>query len=104
MARQLVEKYIFSPDVATAGYVKFPGKVDATQLLIIANKTTQNNIYAIGDPTRGGTVSYSASEDAGFFTEQEGVTTVTFTYDTSSIHHRCHLLIKLLSILTHQNK
>jgi hypothetical protein len=85
MARQLVEKYIFSPNVATAGYVKFPGKVDATQLLIIANKTTQNNIYAIGDPTRGGTVSYSASEDAGFFTEQEGVTTVTFTYDTSTM-------------------
>ena len=85
MARQLVEKYIFSPDVATAGYVKFPGKVDATQLLIIANKTTQNNIYAIGDPTRGGTVVYSASEDAGFYTEQVGVTTVTFTYDTSSM-------------------
>ena len=85
MARQLVEKYIFSPDVANSGYVKFPGKVDATQLLIIANKTAQNNIYAIGDPTRGGTVVYSASEDAGFFTEQVGVTTVTFTYDTSTM-------------------
>jgi hypothetical protein len=85
MARQLVEKYIFSPDVATAGYVKFPGKCDATQLLIIANKTSQNNIYAIGDPTRGGTVVYSATEDAGFYTEQVGVTTVTFTYDTSSM-------------------
>ena len=85
MARQLVEKYIFSPDVATAGYVKFPGKVDATQLLIIANKTTQNNIYAIGDPTRGGTVVYDPDEDAGFYTEQVGVTTVTFTYDTSSM-------------------
>jgi hypothetical protein len=85
MARQLVEKYIFSPDVANSGYVKFPGKCDATQLLIIANKTTQNNIYAIGDPTRGGTVVYSASEDAGFYTEQVGVTTVTFTYDTSSM-------------------
>jgi len=85
MARQLVEKYIFSPDVANAGYVKFPGKCDATQLLIIANKTSQNNIYAIGDPTRGGTVSFSASEDAGFFSEQVGVTTVTFTYDTSTM-------------------
>jgi hypothetical protein len=85
MARQLVEKYIFSPDVANSGYVKFPGKCDATQLLIIANKTSQNNIYAIGDPTRGGTVVYSASEDAGFYTEQVGVTTVTFTYDTSSM-------------------
>ena len=85
MARQLVEKYIFSPDVANAGYVKFPGKCDATQLLIIANKTSQNNIYAIGDPTRGGTVTYSASEDAGFYSEQIGVTTVTFTYDTSTM-------------------
>ena len=85
MARQLVEKYIFSPDVANAGYVKFPGKCDATQLLIIANKTSQNNIYAIGDPTRGGTVVYSPNEDAGFYTEQVGVTTVTFTYDTSGM-------------------
>ena len=85
MARQLVEKYIFSPNVANSGYVKFPGKVDATQLLIVANKTSQNNIYAIGDPTRGGTVVYSASEDAGFYTEQVGVTTVTFTYDTSTM-------------------
>jgi hypothetical protein len=85
MARQLVEKYIFYPDVANAGYVKFPGKVDATQLLIIANKTSQNNIYAIGDPTRGGVVTYNATEDAGFFSEQEGVTTVTFGFDTSSM-------------------
>jgi hypothetical protein len=85
MARQLVEKYIFSPDVANSGYVKFPGKCDATQLLIIANKSQQTNIYAIGDPTRGGTVVYVSDEDAGFFTEQVGVTTVTFTYDTSSM-------------------
>ena len=85
MARILVEKYIFSPDVANAGYVKFPGKCDATQLLIIANKTSQINIYAIGDPTRAGTVVYDPEEDAGFFTEQVGVTTVTFTYDTSSM-------------------
>jgi hypothetical protein len=85
MARQLVEKYIFHPDVANSGYVKFPGKCDATQLLIIANKTSQNNIYAIGDPTRGGTVVYSPSEDAGFYSEQVGVTTVTFAYDTSSM-------------------
>mgnify|MGYP003343010804 CR=1 FL=1 len=62
-----------------------PGKCDATQLLIIANKTSQNNIYAIGDPTRGGTVVYDANEDAGFYTEQVGVTTVTFTYDTSEM-------------------
>jgi hypothetical protein len=86
MARQLIEKYLFHPDTSTNGYVKFPGKCDATQVLIIANKTSQNNLYAIGDPTRGGTVTYNPTEDAGFFSEQVGVTTVYFTYDTSAMY------------------
>ena len=51
MARQLIEKYIFTPGIAGAGTLKFPGKCDLTQLLIIANKTNQTNLYAIGDPT-----------------------------------------------------
>ena len=85
MARQLVEKYIFAPDAAGLGTVKFPGKVDETQLLIIANKTTQENIYAIGDPTRTGSVSYDASDNDTFFSEQDGVTTVTLSKDTSTM-------------------
>jgi hypothetical protein len=85
MARQLVEKYLFYPDVANSGYVKFPGKVDATQLLIIANKTSQENIYALGDPTRNGTVVFDASDITTFYSDQEGVTTVTFAKDTSSM-------------------
>ena len=47
MARQLVEKYIFTPGFAGQGTLKFPGKCDLTQLLIIANKTQQVNIYAL---------------------------------------------------------
>ena len=39
MARQLVEKYIFSPNTAGSGTLLIPGKVDLTQILIIANKT-----------------------------------------------------------------
>ena len=85
MARQLVEKYIFSPDVANAGYVKFPGKCDTVQLLLITNKSQQENIYAIGDPTRNGVVVYNVNEDAGFNTELVGVTTVTLSRDTSSM-------------------
>jgi hypothetical protein len=85
MARQLVEKYIFTPGDANAGTVKFPGKVDETQLLIITNKTTQENIYALGDPTRSGTVVYDATDNSTFFSEQDGVTTVTLTKDTSSM-------------------
>ena len=85
MARQLVEKYIFTPGEANAGTIKFPGKVDITQLLIIANKTSQENIYAIGDPTRSGSASYDPDDNTTFFSEQSGVTTVTLSKDTSGM-------------------
>jgi hypothetical protein len=90
MARQLVEKYIFSPNVAGAGTVKFPGKVDLTQLLIIANKTQQTNIYAIGDPTKNGTISYDPTDTTfaggtAQYSEQVGTTTVVFAADTSAM-------------------
>jgi hypothetical protein len=90
MARQLVEKYIFSPNVAGSGTVKFPGKVDLTQLLIIANKTQQTNIYAIGDPTKNGTISYDPLDTTFMggtaqYSEQVGVTTVVFAADTSAM-------------------
>lgn len=90
MARQLVEKYIFSPNVAGSGTVMFPGKVDLTQLLIIANKTQQTNIYAIGDPTKNGTISYDPNDTTFMggtaqYSEQVGVTTVVFAADTSTM-------------------
>jgi hypothetical protein len=85
MARQLVEKYIFEPNQAGAGIVKFPGKVDLTQLLIIANKTQQTNIYAIGDPTKNGSIVYDPSDTTTFYSEQPGVSTVTIAADTSSM-------------------
>ena len=84
MARQLVEKYIFTPGTAGNGTLKFPGKCDLTQLLIIANKTNQSNMYAIGDPTRSGTISYDPTDNSTFYSEQQGVSTVTFSADTSS--------------------
>ena len=79
MARQLIEKYIFTPGDANVGTVKFPGKCDETQLLIIANKTTQENIYAIGDPTRSGSIVYDPDDNSTFFSELEGVSTVTLS-------------------------
>jgi hypothetical protein len=85
MARVLVEKYIFTPGAAGVGKIKFPGKCDATQLLIVSNKTTQENIYALGDVTRNGTVVYDASDNTSFFSEFDGATTVTFLRDTSAM-------------------
>jgi len=84
MARQLIEKYIFTPGQAGAGTLKFPGKCDLTQLLIVANKTNQANMYAIGDPTRNGTITYDPADSTTFYSEQQGVTTLTFSADTSS--------------------
>jgi hypothetical protein len=85
MARQLVEKYIFTPDAAGAGTIKFPGKCDLTQLLIVANKTQQVNIYAIGDPTKNGSLVYDPSDTTTFYSEQAGVSTLTLAADTSTM-------------------
>jgi hypothetical protein len=85
MARQLVEKYIFTPGVSNVGTIKFPGKCDETRLLIVANKTIQDNIYALGDSTRSGTLSYNPDDNSSFFSEQNGTTTVTFNKDTSAM-------------------
>lgn len=90
MARQLIEKYIFLPNAAGYGTLKFPGKVDLTQLLIIANKTQQTNIYAIGDPTKNGTITYDATDTTFMggtaqYSEQVGASLVTFAADTASM-------------------
>ena len=84
MARILVEKYVFTPGAANTGTVKFPGKCELNQLLIITNKTFQDNIYALGDPTRGGSVSYDP-DDESFYSHEQGATTVTLTYATDQM-------------------
>jgi len=85
MARQLAEKYIFTPGAANAGTIKVPGKIDLNQLLVITNKTTQENIYALGDPTRSATVSFNADDGDTFNTAYDGVTTITLNKDTSEM-------------------
>lgn len=84
MARILVEKYVFTPGAANLGIVKFPGKCELNQLLIITNKTAQTNIYALGDPTRGGSISYDP-DDTSFYSHETGATTVTIEYNTDQM-------------------
>lgn len=85
MARQLAEKYIFTPGGVNAGTIKIPGKVDLNQLLVITNKTTQENIYALGDPTRSASVAFNPDDVDTFNTAFDGVTTITLTKDTSEM-------------------
>jgi hypothetical protein len=84
MARLLVEKYVFTPGAANVGTVKFPGKCELNQLLIITNKTEQTNIYALGDPTRGGSIVYDP-DDTSFYSHETGATTVTLAYATDQM-------------------
>jgi hypothetical protein len=85
MSRVLTEKYIFTPGAAGLGTVQFPGPCKANQLLIIANKRTQQNIYAIGDPTKSGTVTFDPNPSTLFYSDKVGVTTVTIAIDTQEM-------------------
>jgi hypothetical protein len=85
MARQLAEKYIFTPGASNVGIIKVPGKIDLNQLLVITNKTTQENIYALGDPTRSASCVYNPDDVNTFNTAFDGVTTITLSKDTSEM-------------------
>jgi hypothetical protein len=85
MSRVLTEKYIFTPGAAGLGTVQFPGPCKANQLLIIANKRTQQNIYAIGDPTKSGNVTFDPNPSTLFYSDKVGVTTVTIAIDTQEM-------------------
>ena len=85
MARQLAEKYIFTPGGVNAGTIKIPGRIDLTQLLVIINKTTQENIYSLGDPTRSATCVFNPDDADTFNTAFDGVTTITLGKDTSEM-------------------
>jgi hypothetical protein len=85
MSRVLTEKYIFTPGVAGAGTIKIPGPCKANQLLIIANKRTQQNIYAIGDPTKSGTIVFDPEPSDLFYSDKVGVTTITVAADTQEM-------------------
>lgn len=84
MSRRLSEQYTFTPGFPGAGIIKIPGKVDLNQLLVITNKTAQENLYALGDPTRNATVSYDANDTTTFYSATPGVTTITLTTKNTS--------------------
>jgi hypothetical protein len=85
MARVLAEKYIFTPGGVNQGTIKVPGKVELNQLLVITNKTRQENLYALGDPTRNATVFFDSDDTTTFNTTQDGVTTITLSKDTAEM-------------------
>jgi hypothetical protein len=79
MSRRLSEQYTFTPGLAGEGIIKIPGKVELNQLLVITNKSIQENLYALGDPTRNATVSYEPNDTTTFYSATPGVTIITLT-------------------------
>lgn len=79
MARVRIYNYTFTPGAANVGTIKLPGRVYLGDLLLITNTVTSEVLYNFSDPTRGGTISFSASDTS---LTTEGATTLTLEVST----------------------
>lgn len=90
MAKQQIRDYVFSPGIAGAGTLKILDKVDVDQILLITNTTKNVFLYNFSDPTLPISVAFTSTTDGSdpdfpySNTLSNGVTTITFLYDTSS--------------------
>lgn len=86
MARQRIYDYVFTPGTSGLGTIKVPNRVALDDFLAIYNTTDGICIYNFGDPTLGGTVSFSATPDSSLPTAYAGITTLALDADTSSMN------------------
>jgi hypothetical protein len=86
MARQRLYDYVFTPGTAGLGTIKVPGRYALSDFLAIYDTTVNVNIYNFGDPSLGGTVSYTASTTADFPTAYDGVTTLNLDLNTNTLN------------------
>jgi len=93
MARKQIRYYVFTPGGVGQGTVKFSGTYEKKDVLVIYNTTDNINIYNFSDAGLGGTVSTSQEVDSDFPQSQDGITTITLDYNTSSMSAGDELLI-----------
>jgi len=93
MARERIYEYVFTPGTSGLGTVKVQGRVNLADFLAIYNTTDNINIFNFGDPTLGGTVSFSSATISGLPTAYDGVTTLALNFDTSSMSANDELAI-----------
>lgn len=100
MARKAIYNYIFSPGAANSGYVVIPDSYKLGDILMITNVTRNTVIYNFGDPSRGGSVTFTnapnvtdlsptasggvAAGTAIFSNLNNGYTKITLAYATNS--------------------
>ena len=76
MAKKLIYNYTFTPGAANAGTIEIAGNYPLRVFQLITNSTDGDIIYNFADPTKGGSASYTSSNDE---------TILTLEYDTSSM-------------------
>ena len=91
MAKSQIKQYIFTPGIAYTGIIKFPGRVDLSQILLITNTTTNTLIYNFADTTYSGTqISFTRANDSVNFPHAldntDGYTTMILAVDTSMMN------------------
>ena len=88
MAKKQIRDYIFSPGIAGVGTLKLLGKFDTNQLLLITNTSKNEVLYNFADTVRQVDVTFGQTgADPDFVNESmrtNGVTTITFLYDTTA--------------------
>lgn len=87
MAKNLIRQYVFSPGAASVGYVRFTGRYDLSQILLVTNVTRNIVLYNFADATyTGSTITFTAANDATNFPtvlqRYDGYSQLTFAVST----------------------
>ena len=92
MAKRQLRDYAFKPGLSGLGTLKVLDKVNADQILLISNATANQILYNFSDATNPISVSFQATTDGSdpdfpfANTLSNGVTTITFLFDTSAFN------------------
>jgi hypothetical protein len=94
MSRRLEKRYTFTPGIAGAGTVSFPGRYALSNILLITNITDGIIIFNFAEQNKKGVKSWT-QYDPDFPNSIDGTTTITLAYDTSTMSSEDELQIFL---------
>ena len=112
MAKRQIRDYVFSPGLSGAGTLKVLDKVSPDQILLITNVTANVVLYNFADNSQQIAAAFTETSDGSdpdfpfASTLSNGVTTITFLFDTSTYSNTDNLIIfiegdevKMLSLI-----
>jgi len=99
MAKRQIRDYVFSPGLSGIGTLKVLDKVGADQILLITNATANIVMYNFADNVQQISASFTETSDGSdpdfpfASTLSNGVTTITFLFDTSTYSSSDEMMI-----------